>query len=167
MAGSSSQGTYFTFLGSPYTVTRVTVSSNSGGSNSGGGGGGGAGDNQRQRVSAAYLGSDPDQPEPFFYIWKPDQVGAGSLSGVVLPVLNPVADGDTLTIETSGTNATATQNQVEIDFIGATRPLVGAVGAISISGAVNLTFTAATCMSSSLTAAVGEIVRGSASFSVT
>jgi hypothetical protein len=144
MAGVSSQGTLFTFSGSPYTVTRVTVSSGSSG---------GGGTNERNRVSAAHLGSDPDTVEPFFYLWQPDPAGTGRLSGVA---------GTTAT----GTTATVVESQVEIDFIGASRPVVGSVGSVVVSGAVNLSFAGATCMASSVTAAVGEIVRGSATFKV-
>lgn len=139
MAGASSQGTLFTFRGSPYTVTRVTVGSGTGG-----------GSSERNRVSAAHLGSDPDQAEPFFYLWQPDPAGKGALAGV------------------SGTTATGTvvESQVEIDFIGASRPAVGSTGAVAITGAVNMAFAGATCMASSVTAAVGDIVRGSATFKV-
>lgn len=144
MAGSSSQGTFFTFQGAPYTVTRVTVSSGSGG-------GGGA--SERQRVSAAHLGSDPNQVEPFFYLWQPDPAGVGRLSG---------AAGVTAT----GTTATSVESQVEIDFIGKSRPTVGAIGPIAITGAVVFSYAGATCMASSVTAALGDIVRGSATFKV-
>jgi hypothetical protein len=145
MAGVSSQGTLFTFSGSPYTVTRVTVSSGSSG---------GGGTNERNRVSAAHLGSDPDAVEPFFYLWQPDPAGKGALAGV---------SGTTAT----GTTATVVQSRVEIDFIGASRPVVGSVGPVTISGAVNLSFSGATCMASSVTASMGDIVRGSATFTVT
>lgn len=50
MAGTSSQGTYFTFGGSTYTVTSVQVSSGS----------------ERQRISAPHMGLGPDEFEPTF-----------------------------------------------------------------------------------------------------
>jgi len=54
MAGVSSQGTYFAFAGSNYTVTSVTVN-------------GGA---ERQRVSAQHMGLGPNDTEPFYYLHK-------------------------------------------------------------------------------------------------
>ena len=148
----SSQGTSISFAGVSYQVTSIAV--NYGGSSSGsggdGGGAGGGGSNQRQRVSAAYLDSDPNAAEPFFEIWQPDPAGSGRLS----------PDG-------SGTAGTSVQNTVQIEFIGTSAPIYKAVGALVITGPVSLSFSSATCDSSSIRLAVGEVVRGSASFTVT
>lgn len=135
----SSQGTTFTFLGTVYTVTSVSV-------NYGGAAGGGS--EQRQRVSAAFLGSDPEKAEPFFELWQPDPTGAGRLSS------------------SGGTGADATTHAVEIEFLGATPPTYGATGSLSISGPITLSFGEATCRSATVRASVGDIVRGSASFTV-
>lgn len=148
----SSQGTTFTFGGSSYTVTSIAVNYGGSGSSSGAGGGGGggaSGQNQRQRVSAAYLDSDPDAAEPYFEIWQPDPLGSGKL--------------DT---ETGDTATTSVSHGVQIDFIGTSPPTYKATGQIAIGGAVNLTFSQATCDSSSIRLAVGDFVRGSASFTV-
>ena len=133
----SSQGTTFTFLGTVYTVTSVSVNY--------GGGGGGA--EQRQRVSSAFLGSDPEKPEPFVEIWQPDPTGAGRLSS-------------------SGGNETKTTHAVDIEFLGASPPAYGSTGSLSIAGPITLTFGEATCRSATIRASVGDIVRGSASFAV-
>jgi hypothetical protein len=134
----SSQGTTFTFAGSVYTVTSVAVNY--------GGSAGGA--QQRQRVSAAYLDSDPTKAEPFLEIWQPDPAGDGRLA----------TDG--------GTSATAVQHSVQIDFIGTSPPAYRATGTLAIAGPVVLSFSAATCESSSVNLAAGDIVRGSATFTV-
>lgn len=146
----SSQGTSISFAGVSYQVTSIAV--NYGGSSSGAsgaGGGAGGGSNQRQRVSAAYLNSDPNAAEPFFEIWQPDPAGSGRLS----------PDG-------SGTAGTSVQNTVQIEFIGTSAPTYKAIGSLVITGPVNLSFSSATCESSSIRLAVGEVVRGSASFTV-
>jgi hypothetical protein len=146
----SSQGTTFTFGGAAFTVTSISV--NYGGSASGGGdasGGGSGSGNQRQRVSAAYLDSDPEKAEPFFEIWQPDPTGEGRLS----------PDG-------SGTAGTSVQHSVQIEFIGTSVPAYKASGALSIAGPLSLSFSKATCDSSSIRLAVGDFVRGSASFTV-
>ena len=147
----SAQGTTLTFAGVPYVVTSIAVNygSGEGGSSGAGGGDAGAGGNKRQRVSAAYLDSDPEKAEPFFEIWQPDPDGEGRLS----------PDG-------SGTAGTSVQHTVQIEFIGPTPPIYKAVGALQISGPVSLTFSSATCESSSVRLAVGDVVRGSASFKV-
>lgn len=54
---------------------------------------------------------------------------------------------------------------VDIEFIGSTRPAVNASGTLTISGAMSFSG-GATCISAEASAAVGEIVRGSASFRV-
>lgn len=133
MAGVSSQGTYFTFSGFSAHATEITVSQgdNSGSSSS----------TQRQRVSAAWLGSDPNLAEPFFEIWQPDPAGDGAEDG----------DGPT--------------KNVQISYIGQTMPNVGTVGSLSISGKLSFSFQA-TVVGSSVTAAVGDIVRGEVSFKV-
>jgi hypothetical protein len=132
----SSQGTTFTFAGTPYTVTSISV-------NFGEGSGSGS-DNQRQRVSASYLGDDPEKPEPFFEIWQPDPAGRGKL----------------------GTSATSATSTVEIEYIGTSAPAYDSVGSLVIAGPVSLSFGVATCKSSTIRLAVGDIVRGSASFNV-
>jgi hypothetical protein len=116
MAGVSSQGTYFAFAGSNYTVTSVTVN-------------GGA---ERQRVSAPHMGLGPNDTEPVYYLHK----SVDSLQ------------------------------TVDVDYIGQTIPSVGAVGALSVSGRVAFSSTAATCVSSQVTTSLGDIVRGSASFRI-
>jgi hypothetical protein len=55
---------------------------------------------------------------------------------------------------------------VDVEFIGQTIPSVGDVGALSVSGRVAFSSTAATCVSSQVTASLGDIVRGSASFRI-
>jgi hypothetical protein len=136
----SSQGTTFTFAGTPYTVTSISVSF--------GEGSGSGSDNQRQRVSAAYLDSDPNQAEPYFEIWQPDPAGGGRLT----------SGGDT-----AGTSVSST---VEIEFLGTSAPAYDSVGTLVIAGPVSMTFSNATCNSSTIRLAVGDVVRGSASFNV-
>lgn len=140
MAGVSSQGTYFSFAGSSYTATRITVSEGDGG-NSGSSSGGSS--SQRQRVSIATLASDPNGYEPFIPIWLPD----------------PASIGD------STPGGAERTKSVEVDYIGQTQPTAGTVGTVSISGRISFSGQA-TCTGSSLTASVGDIVRGSASFTV-
>jgi|694.fasta_scaffold01162_72 hypothetical protein len=115
MAGVSSQGTYFAFAGSNYTVTSVTVN-------------GGA---ERQRVSAPHMGLGPNDTEPFYYLHR----SVDSLQ------------------------------TVDVDYIGQTIPSVGASATLTVSGRIAITGTA-TCVSSQVTASVGDIVRGTASFRV-
>lgn len=119
-----SQGTSFSFSSTNYTVTRVTVQRGSA-----------AGSQNRQRISTAHLGSNPDQEEPYLEIWQPraDEGGGG--------------------------------NSVDIDFLGTAAPTVGNTGTLTISGGISLS-TTATCASSTVTAAVGDILRGSASFRI-
>jgi hypothetical protein len=68
MAGVSAQGTFFSFGGSLYTATSITVNDgvSQGGSSP-----------QRQRVSAATLSTDPNSYEPYIPIWFPDPTGEG------------------------------------------------------------------------------------------
>lgn len=134
----SSQGTTFRFGGTAYTVTSVSVSY-----------GNQSLETQRQRVSAAYLGSSPDLPEPFLEIWQPDAMGAGRIS----------SGGG------SGSLAN-TSHLVQVEFIGTSPPQYATTGVLQILGPINLTFNAATCQGSSVQAAVGDVVRGSASFLV-
>jgi hypothetical protein len=138
----SSQGTTFTFAGTPYTVTSISVSFGEG---SGSGSGSG---NQRQRVSAAYLDSDPNQAEPYFEIWQPDPAGGGRLTSG------------------GGTAGTSVSSTVEIEFLGISAPAYDSVGTLVIAGPVSMTFSNATCKSSTIRLAVGDVVRGSASFNV-
>jgi hypothetical protein len=55
---------------------------------------------------------------------------------------------------------------VEVEFLGGGVPAVGAVAALTVAGAAAFSTTAATCVSSSVTATVGDLVRGSASFRI-
>ena len=132
MAGTSSQGTSFSFAGFSAFATKITVSAGQGQGQS----------TQRQRVSAACMADNPNGVEPFFYLWKPDPSGSG-------------AEG----------NSEQTK-QVQISYIGQTMPVSGAVGSLAITGKINFIFTA-TVLSSSVTAAVGDVVRGDVVFSVT
>jgi len=138
----SSQGTTFTFAGTPYIVTSISVSFGEG---SGSGSGSG---NQRQRVSAAYLDSNPNLPEPYFEIWQPDPTGGGRLDSG------------------GGTAGTSVSSTVEIEFLGTSAPTYDSVGTLVIAGPVSMTFSNATCKSSTIRLAVGDVVRGSASFNV-
>ena len=52
---------------------------------------------------------------------------------------------------------------VDIEYLAGTIPAVNATGTLSISGRISLSGQA-TCVSSQVVAAVGELVRGSASF---
>lgn len=130
MAGVSSQGTSFTFTGLTASATQITVSD--GDQNA---------SQQRQRISAAYLDSDPRLPEPYIEIWQPDPGGSGALS-----------DG-------------GASKRAQISYIGQTMPSVGATGNLSISGKLSYTFSA-TVLASSVTASVGEVVRGEVTFAV-
>lgn len=119
-----SQGTSFSFNSTAYTVTRVTVQRGST-----------SGSQNRQRISTAHLGSDPDKEEPYLEIWQPraDEGGGG--------------------------------NTVDIDFLGASVPTAGTTGTLTISGGLSLS-TTATVSGSTVTAAVGDIIKGSASFRI-
>lgn len=55
---------------------------------------------------------------------------------------------------------------VEVDFLGNGPPSPGSSGSLTVSGGASFSTTAATCLSSSVTAAVGDIVRGTASFRI-
>lgn len=120
-----SQGTSFSFASVQYTVTRVTVQRGSA-----------AATQNRQRISTAHLGSNPDLEEPYLEIWQPraDEGGGGG-------------------------------NTVDIDFLGSTVPTAGATGTLTISGGLMLS-TTATVAGSTVTAAVGDIIKGSASFKI-
>jgi hypothetical protein len=54
---------------------------------------------------------------------------------------------------------------VDVEFIGQSGPAVGASAVLSVSGRISITGTA-TCISSQVTASIGDIVRGNASFRV-
>ena len=116
-----SQGTSFSFGGTTYTCTRVSVNMQWQG-------------NTRNKISAATLASDINAEEPFVY---------GFL---------PYSDD--------------TPSTVDVDFLGGTGPTAGATGALVVTGGASFSTTAATCASSSVTAQVGDLVRGSASFKV-
>lgn len=115
MAGTSSQGTSFTFGGGSYTITSVTVNYGQ----------------ERGRVSGAHLGMGQDDVEPFYKTHR--------------------------TVDELPT--------VDVEFIGGSTPSVNASGNLAVSGKVAFSGTA-TCISSQVTASVGDIVRGSASFRV-
>lgn len=55
--------------------------------------------------------------------------------------------------------------EVSIDYIGAASIAGGASGSLSISGGISVTGTA-TCVSSAVTLAMNEVIRGTASFRV-
>lgn len=148
----SAQGTTLTFAGETYTVTRVSVSyGGTNGSSGGAGGSGGGMNSQRQRISAAHLDSDPDKVEPYVEIWQPDPLGEGKVD----------ASGGTAT-----TTAATVKHSIDIDFLGPAAPRYGATGVLAIAGPVSLTFTVVTCSSSSISLGVGQLVQGSASFTV-
>lgn len=54
---------------------------------------------------------------------------------------------------------------VQVEFLGTTAPLTGAIGELQVSGRIAWSG-AARCTSSQIVAAVGDLVRGSASFRV-
>lgn len=116
MAGTSSQGTSFTFGISAYTITSVSVDLGQ----------------ERERVSGAHMGMGPNDIETVYYLHR---------SVDSLPT-------------------------VQVEFIGASAPAVNATGALTVSGKVAFGSTAATCIASQVTASLGELVRGSASFRV-
>lgn len=117
MAGTSSQGTSFTFGASAYTITSVSVDLGQ----------------ERERVSGAHMGLGPNDIEPVYYLHR---------SVDSLPT-------------------------VQIDFIGASAPAVNATGTLTVSGKLAFgPYTAATCIASQVSASLGELVRGSASFRV-
>lgn len=62
-------------------------------------------------------------------------------------------------------SATDTGREVQIDFIGNSVPADGATGTLAITGGISLS-KAATVASSSVTLAVNDVVRGSATFRV-
>lgn len=95
-----------------------------------------SGSQTRQRISTAHLGSNPDLEEPYLEIWQP-RADEGGGGG----------------------------NSVDIDFHGASVPTAGASGTLVISGGLSLS-TVATVSGSSVTAAVGDIIKGSASFRI-
>lgn len=112
-----SQGTSFSFNGTVYTVTRVSVSLQSS-------------KTARNKISAAHLGSSIDEPEPYVYGFKPRDIDSPC--------------------------------QVEIEFLGSSAPSMGASGAISTTGYGGN----GTCISSVVTASVGELLKGTAVFKV-
>ena len=64
-----------------------------------------------------------------------------------------------------GSTAGDTGKEVSIDYIGTTNIVGGTTGAIAISGGISFSGTA-TCMSSSVTATVNEVIKGTATFRV-
>lgn len=115
MAGTSSQGTSFTFGGSAYTITSVTVDLGQ----------------ERERVSGAHMGLGPNDIEPVYQLHR---------SVDSLPT-------------------------VQVEFIGGSAPAVGAFGPLAVSGKVGFSGQS-TCIASQVSASLGELVRGSASFRV-
>jgi hypothetical protein len=115
MAGTSSQGTTFTFNNATLAVTSVQVSFASG----------------RQRVSAPHMGLGPNDYEPTYVTHR--------------------------TLDELPT--------VEIEYIGQTAVAINSSGQLSVTGKLSFSGTA-TCISSSIGAAVGQLVSGSASFRV-
>lgn len=115
MAGSSSQGTTFSFGGASYTITSVTVNLGQ----------------ERGRVAAPHLHMGPNDVEPWAYSHR---------TADELPT-------------------------VDIEFIGSSAPAVNATGSLAVAGKLAYSGNA-TCISSQVTASVGDIVRGSASFRV-
>lgn len=84
-----SQGTTFSFAGTAYTVTRVTVNLQWSGP-------------QRNKISTAHLGTSIDDEEPFVYGFKPRSIDSASqveveILGASLPT--PGASG---TVSVSG-----------------------------------------------------------------
>jgi hypothetical protein len=116
-----SQGTVFSFAGTTYTCTRVSVNLQWTG-------------NTRNKISAATLSSNINAEEPFEY---------GFL---------PYSDD--------------TPSTVDVDFLGGGGPGIGTNGTLTVSGGASFTTTSATCASSTITAQVGDLLRGSASFKV-
>lgn len=116
MAGTSSQGTSFTFGLSTYTITSVSVDLGQ----------------ERERVSGAHMGLGPNDIEPVYYLHR--------------------------TVDSLPT--------VQIEFIGASAPAVNATGTLMVAGTISFSSTAATCIAAQVSASLGELVRGSASFRV-
>jgi hypothetical protein len=118
MAGQSAQGTTFSFSGSLYSCTRVSVSQSKP-------------IQRRNKISIATLATSIDTTEPFIYGFLPIPEDA--------------------------------EKSVEIEYIGGAVISVGTSGALSTSlvGGGNATVTA-----SSISAAVGDLIRGTATFKV-
>jgi hypothetical protein len=114
---SLSQGTTFSFGGTTYTVTRVSVSIQSQIS-------------QRPKISTAHLGTSIDSEEPFVLGFKVRAIDSPS--------------------------------QVEVECLGSSPPTAGSSGNISTTGYSG----AATCISSVVTATVGELLKSTAVFRV-
>jgi len=114
---SLSQGTTFSFGGTTYTVTRVSVNLQSQIS-------------QRTKISTAHLGTSIDSEEPFVLGFKVRAIDSPS--------------------------------QVEVECIGSGSPSVGNSGNIATLGYSG----SATCISSVVTAAVGELIKSTAVFRI-
>lgn len=125
---------------SPTKLTRVTLNRGQGSSS------------QRQRVSVAHLNEPYTETktingvqqtvrreEPYVEIWQPRSTGGGGSSG-----------------------------SLDLDFLGAVGLVTGGVsGTLTVSGAgLAYSSTAVTCSSSQITLAVGDVIKGSASFSL-
>lgn len=118
MAGESAQGTSFSFGGSTYLVTRVSVSQSKP-------------IPRRNKISVATLATDINTTEPWIYGFLPIPEDA--------------------------------EKTVEVEYLGGTVIEVGASGSISTSlGGGG----SATCVSSSINATVGDLIRGTATFRI-
>lgn len=83
-------------------------------------------------VSIAHLGSCPCQEEPFLKTWA---APAGQSDG---------------------------SSQIQVDFMGSSSFSEGQIAAFNVSGPASFSFTDCTCVSVQMTAAVGDVIRGSA-----
>lgn len=114
---SLSQGTSFTFSGTTYTVTRVSVSLQSQIS-------------QRPKISTAHLGTAIEDEEPYVLGFKVRAIDSAS--------------------------------QVEVECLGSSPPTAGASGQLTTTGYSG----GATCISSVVTATVGELLKSTAVFRI-
>jgi hypothetical protein len=100
--------------------------------------------NNRQRVSVANLGS---------VITQANGTATLRFEEPYLPVWQPTGGG--------------APNTVDVDFFGGALFTAGKSGALTIAGPFSISSTAATVVSSTAGAAVGDLVRGSVSISFT
>ena len=118
MAGESAQGTTFSFGGSSYSATRVSVSQSQPIA-------------LRNKISVATLSTSETAVEPFVYGFYPFPQDA--------------------------------EKTVEVEYLGGSVIAVGSSGVVatSLGGGGN-----ATCVSSSINATVGDLIRGTATFRI-
>lgn len=95
-------------------------------------GGGSNGGDGGSEVSIAHLGSCPCQEEPFLKTWAA-----------------PAGQGDG-------------NSQIQVDFMGSSSFSEGQIGSFTVAGPASFSFAGCTCVSVQMTAAVGDVVRGSA-----